>query len=49
MKGFDKYKAIACEFNKLAGRPEKGEPFGKGIIEFKMKSLEMEAKKSPKK
>lgn len=45
MKGFDKYKAIASEFNKLSGRPGKGKPFGKGIIEFKMKSLEIETRK----
>lgn len=46
VKSFDKYKAIAYEFNKLSGRPGNGKPFGKGIIEFKLKSLEMEGKGS---
>lgn len=48
MKVFDKYKAIACEFNKLSGRSGK-ESFNKGTIESKLKSLEMEANKSPEK
>lgn len=49
VKVFDKYKAIAYEFNKLSGRLVTGESFGKGTIESKLKSLEMEANKSPEK
>lgn len=45
MKAVDKYKAITYEFNKLSERPGKGEPFGKGIIEFKLKSLEGDGRK----
>lgn len=49
VKVFDKYKAIAYEFNKLSGRSAKSELFDKGTIESKLRSLEMEANKSPKK